>query len=222
MYYIKDGSVELLGASPEILVSSKQRYVFTTPTAGTIARDEDPVIDRILAAQLLADSKERAEHMMLVDLHRNDLAKVCVPGSVRISDLMYLIKFNYVQHIVSDVCGSLKSDCDAFDLLASILPGGVVSGAPKIESLKVIASNEVEPRGPYGGAVGRFALNGDCDFCLPIRSLFANGEACFAQTSAGVVADSNPEREYLELKNKLKGMQQTLENLGQNQHKKPA
>ena len=215
MFYLKDNLKELLGASPEILISSKQRYVFTTPTAGTIARSPDAIEDRKLAGQLLKDEKELAEHSMLVDMHRNDLAKVCVPGSVRISDLMYLIKFNFVQHIVSDISGGLKHNCDAYDVLATILPGGVVAGAPKLEAVKVIDQNETEPRGPYGGAIGRFALNGDCDFCLPIRSLFCCGDDCFVQTSAGVVADSKPENEYEEVQNKLSGMRQTLESLQQ-------
>jgi len=214
MYYIKDGNKELIGASPEVLVSCKQRYVFTTPTAGTAPRDNnDPIRDRQLAAALLSDEKELAEHRMLVDLHRNDLSRVCVAGSVRISDLMYIAKFPFVQHIVTDICGSLSPSSDAFDVLASLLPGGVVAGAPKLESIKVIDDNETEPRGPYGGAVGRFALNGDCDFCLPIRSLFCSGDDCFVQTSAGIVADSNPDKEYREVQNKLMGMQTTLDSL---------
>ena len=214
MFYLKFGEQELLGASPEILVSSKERYVLTTPTAGTIARGGDAREDVRLARSLLEDPKEIAEHNMLVDLHRNDLARVCVPGSVRVSDLMYIIKFSHVQHIVSNVVGLLQSDKTAFDVLAALLPGGVVTGAPKIETIKIINDNESTPRGPYGGAVGRFSLSGDCDFCLPIRSIFCAGEECYAQTSAGIVYDSVPEKEYIELTNKLAAMKQALAELG--------
>ena len=214
MFYVKFGEQELFGASPEVLISCKQGQVLTTPTAGTIVRGEDPQQDVQLARQLLNDPKEIAEHNMLVDLHRNDVARVCQPGSVQVADLMYIIKFSHVQHIVSNVIGTLRDDQSAFDALAAIFPGGVVTGAPKIETIKIIGDNENAPRGPYGGAVGRFSFNGDCDFCLPIRSIFCAGDRCFAQTSAGVVYDSVPEREYAELTNKLAAMRQTLHELG--------
>jgi anthranilate synthase component 1 len=123
---------------------------------------------------------------------------------------MYLIKFSHVQHIVSDVVGELDGQYTAFDLLATILPGGVVSGAPKIETMKIIDRNEGTPRGPYGGAVGRFSFNGDCAFCLPIRSIFCNGDECFVQTSSGVVYDSVPENEYQEIRHKLGAMARAI------------
>jgi anthranilate synthase component 1 len=214
MYYLKFGDEELMGASPEILVSCKQGRALTTPTAGTTKRGKDHREDTILARTLLNDPKEIAEHNMLVDLHRNDLAHVSRPGSVRVEDLMYIIKFSHVQHIVSLITSELAKDKSAFNLLASIFPGGVVTGAPKIETIKIIAENENAPRGPYGGAVGRFAFSGDCDFCLPIRSIFCKGDDCFAQTSAGIVYDSVPEKEYDELTNKLAAMKQTLSELG--------
>lgn len=214
MYYLKFGAEELLGASPEILISCKQRYVLTTPTAGTTIRSKDKNQDTQLARELLNDPKEIAEHNMLVDLHRNDLSRVCQPGSVAISDLMYIIKFSHVQHIVSNIIGILREDKTAFDALECILPGGVVTGAPKIETIKIINENEKTPRGPYGGAVGRFSFNGDCEFCLPIRSIFCADNKCYAQTSAGVVYDSVPEKEYAEVMNKLAAMKQTLEDLG--------
>lgn len=213
MFYVVFGDQEMFGASPEILVSAKQRRLLTTPTAGTTVRGRDESEDRRLARQLLSDPKEIAEHNMLVDLHRNDLARVCQSGSVQVSDLMYIIRFSHVQHIVSDVVGILRADKSAFDALAAIFPGGVVTGAPKIETIKIIAENEQSPRGPYGGAVGRFSFNGDCDFCLPIRSFFCAGDNCFAQTSAGVVYDSVPEREYREVMYKLAAMRQTLQEL---------
>lgn len=215
MYYLQFGQEELLGASPEILISCKQGILLTTPTAGTTVRGKNAVEDVQLARHLLSDPKEIAEHNMLVDLHRNDLSIVCQPGTVKISDLMYIIKFSHVQHIVSNVVGFLRADKNAFDVLAAILPGGVVSGAPKIETLKIINENENAPRGPYGGAVGRFSLSGDCEFCLPIRSIFCYGDACYAQTSAGVVYDSIPEKEYVEVTHKLAAMKQTLEALGE-------
>ncbi len=215
MFYLKFGSEELLGSSPEILASHNQGMVLTTPTAGTISRGKTKNEDIILARKLLNDSKEISEHNMLVDLHRNDLARVCIAGTVKVSDLMYIIKFSHVQHIVSNIIGKLKKNRTSFDLLKSLMPGGVVTGAPKIETIKIIDNNEQEPRGPYGGAVGRFTLNGDCDFCLPIRSLFCKDDKCFAQTSAGIVYDSIPEKEYTEINHKLAAMHQTLTELSQ-------
>ncbi|MDM8566051.1 anthranilate synthase component I family protein [Candidatus Halobeggiatoa sp. HSG11] len=214
MFYVKFGQEELLGASPEILISCKQNMILTTPTAGTTVRGKTYDEDVQLARKLLSDPKEIAEHNMLVDLHRNDISRVCQPGTVKISDLMYIIKFSHVQHIVSDVVGFLDNSKNAFDVLATILPGGVVTGAPKIETIKIIDENENMPRGPYGGAVGRFSMSGDCDFCLPIRSIFCYGDKCYAQTSAGVVYDSVPEKEYAEVTHKLAAMKQALEELG--------
>jgi len=214
MFYVKFNNVEILGASPEILISSHHRDMLTTPTAGTTTRGETPDADRKLARALLSDPKEIAEHNMLVDLHRNDMAVVAEAGTVNIKDLMYLIKFSHVQHIVTDVAARQAKDKDAFDVLAAILPGGVVTGAPKIETIKIIDENEATPRGIYGGAVGRFSLNGDSDHCLPIRSIFCVGDKCYAQTSAGIVYDSIPENEFEEVINKLAAMKQTLCKLG--------
>lgn len=215
MYYVKFDEVELFGSSPEILVSSTNRRVLTAPAAGTRPRGKDPKEDKEYARDLLADPKEIAEHHMLIDLHRNDLSRVCEVGSVRIAHMMYLIRFSHVQHIVSDIIGELSADKTVYDLLAAILPGGVVSGAPKIETMKIIDRNEQTPRGPYGGAVGRFSLNGDATFCLPIRSLFCKGNQCFAQTSSGVVHDSKVETEYEEVRAKSAAMEQTIHELAQ-------
>lgn len=209
-----DQPLELLGASPEILLSQADGLLLTTPTAGTIHRGKTPAEDAVLGRTLLKDPKEIAEHNMLVDLHRNDIARVAVPGSVRVSDLMYLIKFSHVQHIVSNVVGLKLPNVNAFDTLASLFPGGVVSGAPKIETIKIIDENEHSPRGPYGGAIGRMALNGDGVFCLSIRSIFCAGDNCFVQTSAGIVFDSQPAKEFDEVCNKLAAMKQVLEELG--------
>ncbi|HBF07270.1 MAG TPA: anthranilate synthase component I [Gammaproteobacteria bacterium] len=218
MFYVSfdhgDTSMELMGASPEILLSQSAGMLLTTPTAGTIHRGKTPAEDAVLGRQLLSDPKEIAEHNMLVDLHRNDLARVSIPGSVKVSDLMYLIKFSHVQHIVSNVISHKTPESNGFDTLASLFPGGVVTGAPKIETIKIIDENEHLPRGPYGGAVGRMSFNGDAVYALAIRSLFCNGDECFAQTSAGVVYDSHPEKEYQEVCNKLAAMKQTLHELG--------
>lgn len=214
MYYMRFDEKSLIGASPELLVASVNRRVITTPTAGTTKRGENDHEDRVLAYKLLHDEKEVSEHNMIVDLHRNDISKVCIPGSVRVNDLKYVIKFKYVQHIVSDVIGELDSHYTGFDLLAAILPGGVLNGAPKIESVKIIARNEKLPRGPYGGAVGRFSMNGDMAFCLPIRSLFISGEDGFTQTSGGIVYDSKAENEYEEIQHKLRAMRTTLTEVG--------
>ena len=213
MYYVQFGEIELMGASPEILVQSINGRVLTTPTGGTRPRGKDEQEDKQLSRDLLSDQKEIAEHNMLIDLHRNDLLKVCKVGSVKVAQLMYLIRFSHVQHIVSDIVGELADNQTAYDLLAAILPGGVVSGAPKIETMKIIHRNENTPRGPYGGAVGRFSFNGDSIFCLPIRSLFCKGERCFTQTSSGVVFDSTVENEYQEVRAKLAAMEQTIREL---------
>jgi anthranilate synthase component 1 len=213
MYYLKFGDRELMGASPEILISNVANIVLTTPAAGTIKRGETPIQDIDFARTLLNDPKEISEHNMLVDLHRNDLSRVCMAGTVTVSDLHYIMKFSHVQHIVSSITGIKRPDKDAFDVLAAILPGGVTSGAPKIETLKIIADNEKAPRGPYGGGVGRISFNGDGVFCIPIRSLFCKGDAAFAQTCAGIVYDSIPEKEYQEVLNKLAAMQQVLNDL---------
>lgn len=210
MFYVVFDKEELLGASPEILVACSDGEILTTPTAGTTRRGTDKHEDQALARTLLESEKDLAEHRMLVDLHRNDIAKVSKVETVKVRDLMYIIKFSHVQHIVSDITGVLADDKDAYDLLAAIMPGGVVTGAPKIETMKIIARNEGEPRGPYGGAIGRFSLNGDMAFCLPIRSLFCHEDSCYSQTCSGIVFDSNPEAEYQEVINKLAAMSQTI------------
>ncbi|SHE90199.1 anthranilate synthase component 1 [Seinonella peptonophila] len=215
MFYLQFGKYELMGASPEKLVSSINRSVLTTPAAGTVQRGQNDQEDKALARKLLTDPKEIAEHNMLVDLHRNDISRVCEAGSVKVANLMYIIRFSHVQHIVSDIVGQLAKNKSAYDLLAAILPGGVVTGAPKIETIKIIDRNESQPRGPYGGAVGRFSLNGDAAFCLSIRSLFCNGKDCFTQTSSGVVYDSTVDQEYAEVRKKLAAMEQTLQSLAE-------
>ncbi len=211
MYYLHFYDREIFGASPELVVSLNDGSILTTPAAGTVRRGADDKEDKMLARQLLNDPKERAEHAMLVDLHRNDISKVSRYGSVKVENLMHLIKFKYVQHMYSDIVGELRPENDSFDLLAGIIPCGVLTGAPKIETMKIIDRNERSPRGPYGGAVGRFSFNGDCAFAMPIRSLFCSGNRCYNQACAGIVFDSDPEKEYDEVAAKLTGIKRTIE-----------
>lgn len=211
MFYLKFGDKKVIGASPELLFSLRESEMTTRPLAGTIRRGKDPKEDQELARTLLNDEKERAEHTMLVDLHRNDIGRVAQFGSVRVKDLMSVRKFSHVQHISSEITGMLRSGEDMFSALAANFPAGTVSGAPKIESIKIIDSNEPHARGPYGGAAGHFGFNGDCTFALALRSIFIAGTEAYAQTSGGIVYDSESKKEYQEIKNKLAAMKKVLE-----------
>lgn len=211
MYYIKFGNKKIIGASPELLFSLRNGEMTTRPLAGTIRRGTDEKEDRKLARTLLNDPKERAEHNMLVDLHRNDLGRVAKFGTVRIRDLMTVKKFSHVQHISSEIVGIIRPEDDMFSGLASNFPMGTVCGTPKVETIKIIDSNEPEARGPYGGGVGHFGFNGDCTFALALRSLFILDEYAYAQTSGGIVYDSVPEKEYDEIQRKLAAMRKVLE-----------
>ena len=163
-----------------------------------------------LARQLLNDPKEVAEHNMLVDLHRNDLGKAAKFGTVKVRSLMDIKKFSHVQHISSEISGVIKDGCDMFCALSASFPAGTLTGAPKVESMKIISRMEKSPRGPYGGAVGHFGFDGNCIFAISIRSLFVSGKYAFAQTSGGVVLDSDPDKEYEEITNKLAAMKEVL------------
>jgi anthranilate synthase component I len=211
MYYLKFGEQKIVGASPELLFSLHDGEMTTRPIAGTIKRGKDAAEDRQLARQLLHDPKENAEHNMLVDLHRNDIGRVAQFGSVRVPALKYLIRFSHVQHIETKVVGLLKSGEDMFSALAANFPAGTLAGAPKIEAIKIIDANEPEARGPYGGGVGYFGFNGDCSFAIAIRSLFVTGQRAYAQTSGGIVYDSQSENEYEEIQNKFAAMKKVLE-----------
>ena len=211
MFFCKFADQIVLGASPELLLRLKNGELQTSPLAGTVKRGKDEVEDKLLARKLLNDPKEIAEHNMLVDMHRNDIGTVSRFGTVKVRNLMEIKRFSHVQHISSDVVGILDPQKDGFDALAAILPGGVVSGAPKLETVKIIQRNEIEPRGVYGGALGHFGLNGNCTFTLPIRSLFISKNKAYAQTSSGIVYDSDPQKEYDELVNKLAAMKSVLE-----------
>lgn len=214
MYYLKfnnkKNEQKVIGASPELLFSLRDGEMTTKPLAGTINRGKNIKEDQILAGVLLNDPKERAEHMMLVDMYRNDIGKVARFGTVKIRDLMNIKKFSHVQHISSEIVGLIKPGEDMFSSLASNFPAGTVSGAPKIETIKIIDSNESEARGPYGGGVGSFGFNGDCTFALAIRSLFISGNNAFTQTSSGIVYDSKINKEYEEIERKLSAMKKAI------------
>lgn len=210
MYYVKLGDRVLLGASPELVFRLRQGEMETFPLAGTARRGGSEEEDRRLARGLLNDPKEIAEHNMLVDLHRNDLGRVARPGTVKVRRLMDVKRFSHVQHISSEVVGIISRSQNMFSGLASTFPAGTLSGAPKIESMKIIERVEADPRGPYGGAVGHFGFNGDCTFAIPIRSMFQRANRAFIRASGGIVFDSTPEGEYAEIQAKLASMRKAL------------
>ncbi len=211
MFYVQSPSVTLVGASPEILCRIDGDTVSTRPLAGTKPRGRTEAEDLGLERELLADPKERAEHVMLVDLGRNDLARVCVPGSVQVDDLMSIERYSHVMHICSSVSGQLAKNRTAFDAIRSVLPVGTVSGAPKIRAMEIIDELEPVKRGPYAGAVGYIDFSGNMDTCIALRTLVITPDAdgsyrVDAQSGAGIVADSEPASEYQEALNKARSM----------------
>lgn len=210
MFALKFDQRWIIGASPELVFRLRQGEMETYPLAGTTSRGTSEEEDIRLARKLLNDPKEIAEHNMLVDLHRNDLGRVARFGTVKVRRLMDAKKFSHVQHISSEVVGIIRKDCDMFRGLEAVFPAGTLSGAPKIESMKIIERIEASPRGPYGGAVGQFGFNGECTFAIPIRSLFANGQRAFARASGGIVLDSTPEYEYQEIQRKLSALRKAM------------
>jgi anthranilate synthase component I len=203
-FYLNFADVQLIGASPEILVTEVDGVVRTRPLAGTRRRGATPDEDSALEQELLADPKERAEHIMLVDLGRNDLGRVCEYGSVRVNDLMVVERYSHVMHIASDVTGQLRADKTQFDVLRAAFPAGTLSGSPKVRAMQII--DEVEPtrRGPYGGAIGYFSFSGNLDNCIALRTVVVKDGTAYVQAGAGVVADSVPTTEYEETVNKAK------------------
>ncbi|MGB9639524.1 MAG: anthranilate synthase component I [Anaerolineales bacterium] len=200
----------LIGASPEMHVRFDQQKAIIRPIAGTRRRGITPQEDEVLAQELLNDAKERAEHIMLVDLARNDLGRTCEIGSVRVSELMGIERYSHVMHIVSQVEGQLATQYNAFDLLRTTFPAGTVSGAPKIRAMQIIQDLEKTPRGLYAGAVGYISFDGTMDTCINIRSLIVQGNKVSFQSGAGIVADSDPQMEYQETLNKARAMEQTI------------
>jgi anthranilate synthase component 1 len=211
MFFLDWGDHALAGASPEMLVRVEDGVVQTRPIAGTRPRGRTEQEDRALAAELLADPKERAEHVMLVDLGRNDVGRVAEPGSVSVPELMAVERYSHVMHIVSSVTGRLRGDADAFDALGACFPAGTLTGAPKVRAMEIIAELERERRGPYGGAVGYFAFTGNMDTCITIRTVAMAGGRAYVQAGAGVVADSEPGREYEETEHKARAVLRALE-----------
>lgn len=210
MYVVKFAHQKIIGASPELLFALRDGEMETFPLAGTIRRGKTKAEDSQLARHLLNDPKEIAEHNMLVDLHRNDMGRVAQFGTVKVRSLMDIKCFSHVQHISSEIVGIIRQGEDMFSTLAANFPAGTLTGAPKIESMKIIDRIEQDGRGPYGGALGHFGFNGDCTFAIPIRTLFISGDMAYIQTSGGIVYDSDPEKEYDEIQRKLQAMKEVL------------
>jgi anthranilate synthase component 1 len=212
MFFLNFGdSFSLIGASPEMMVRLEDGVATVRPIAGTRRRGKDEAEDNSLAEELMADPKERAEHVMLVDLGRNDLGRVCDYGTVRVPNMMYVERYSHVMHIVSQVEGRLRKGMDAFDLLRATFPAGTLSGAPKVRAMEIIEELEGTRRATYGGAVGYFSFDGSMDTCITIRALLMQGDTVHIQVGAGIVADSDPAREYEETINKARGVAVAVE-----------
>jgi anthranilate synthase component 1 len=207
MFYLKFGDdFTLMGASPEMMVRVEDGVATYRPIAGTRKRGMVEAEDKALEAELLADPKERAEHVMLVDLGRNDLGRVSEYGTVNVTKMMYIERYSHVMHIVSNIEGQVREGVDAFDVFRATFPAGTLSGAPKVRAMEIIEELEGTRRGPYGGAVGYFSYDGSMDTCITIRALLMQGDRVYIQAGGGIVADSDPEREYEETVNKAKAL----------------
>lgn len=206
LFYIEFGDFEIVGSSPERLVSIVDQRVITNPIAGTRPRGKTQQQDEFLAKELLADEKERAEHVMLLDLGRNDVGKVSELGSVKVDTFMEIEFYSHVMHLVSEVTGRLKKGLDCFDALKACLPAGTVSGAPKIRAMEIIEKLENTKRGIYAGGVGYFSYQGNMDVCIAIRSAIFKDNKAYLQAGAGIVYDSDPRKEYQEIRNKAEGL----------------
>jgi anthranilate synthase component 1 len=210
MFYLQLGDQILVGASPEVMVRVEDGEVTVRPIAGTSRRGTQEIEDRELARALLADPKEIAEHVMLLDLGRNDVGRVAATGTVEVTERMVIERYSHVMHIVSNVRGRLGAGRDCFDAFRATFPAGTLSGAPKIRAMEIIEELEPVRRGVYGGAVGYFGLAGTMDTCIAIRTMLIKNDTVYLQAGAGIVADSEPEREHLECLNKARGMLQAL------------
>ncbi|MGH7909841.1 MAG: anthranilate synthase component I [Thermodesulfobacteriota bacterium] len=211
MFYLKIGEDFLVGSSPEVMVRVEGAMIETRPIAGTRPRGIDEKEDDRLEKELLSDPKERAEHIMLVDLARNDLGRVAEVGTVNVNELMSVERYSHVMHIVSNVIAKLDSGKDALDVLTATFPAGTLSGAPKVRAMEIIEEMESSRRGAYGGAVGYVSFSGNMDTCITIRTFVIKGDEIFIQAGAGIVADSDPEREYFETLNKVKALVKAVE-----------
>jgi len=211
LFYLDFKYLKIIGSSPEILVTVKDKKILTKPIAGTRPRGKTVEEDLKLKEDLLSDEKERAEHLMLVDLARNDVGKVAVKGSVKVDRFMYIENYSHVMHIVSDVSGILREDLHPLDVLKSVFPVGTVSGAPKVRAMQIIEELEPEKRGVYAGAVGYISFDGNLDTAIAIRTAVVVNDTVYIQAGAGIVADSVPEKEWLETVNKAKAMMKAIE-----------
>jgi anthranilate synthase component 1 len=211
MYFLRLGPLAVVGSSPEVLVRCEEGAVAVRPIAGTRRRGVDDDEDRRLARELAADEKERAEHLMLVDLGRNDVGRVARTGSVRVEDFMTIERYSHVMHLVSHVRGDLAAGKTPYDVLRACFPAGTLSGAPKIRAMEIIDELEPTRRGLYGGAVGYVSFSGNLDTCITIRTIVVDGDRAYIQAGAGIVADSDPAAEYEETVNKAKGMLAAVE-----------
>ena len=211
MYYLKFGDKKIIGSSPEILVRCEEGAVEVRPIAGTRKRGETEEEDKRLEKDLLADPKERAEHIMLLDLGRNDIGRVCEYSSVKPREVMRIERYSHVMHIVSDVTGTLREDKDIYDLLKATFPAGTVTGAPKVRAMEIIDELENTRRGPYAGCVGYISFSGNIDTCITIRTIVMSEDTAYIQAGAGIVLDSVPRNEYQETINKAMAMMKALE-----------
>jgi anthranilate synthase component 1 len=211
MFYLNFDGLQLVGASPELLVRCEDGLVETRPIAGTRPRGKSQQDDEVFEKDLLNDPKEKAEHVMLVDLGRNDLGRVCQQGTVKLSEFMMVERYSHVMHIVSNVQGKLSPDKDALDVLEASFPAGTVSGAPKIRAMEIIEDLEAQKRGPYAGAVGYFSFSKNLDTCITIRTIVVHKGKAYVQAGAGLVADSNPAMEYQETLNKARAQLRAIE-----------
>ena len=211
MYYLKFDELQIAGASPEMMVRVEDGIAEMRPIAGTRPRGATSIEDEALAAELLADPKERAEHVMLVDLGRNDLGRVCEYHTVYVSEMMLIERYSHVMHIVSHVVGELREEKTPFDVIRACLPAGTLSGAPKIRAMEIIDELESTRRGPYGGAVGYFSFSGSADTAITIRTLVVKDGIAYVQAGGGIVADSVPETEYEETVNKARAVLRAIE-----------
>lgn len=211
MYFIDIGEAKIVGSSPEILVRLEGSKIVLRPIAGTRKRGETDEEDRALEMELKEDPKEIAEHIMLVDLGRNDVGRVSQPGSVQVTAMMAVERYSHVMHLVSNVEGELQEGLNAFDVLGACFPAGTVSGAPKVRAMEIIEELEPTKRGPYAGSVGYFSYSGNMDTCITIRTLIIKDGVIYVQSGAGIVADSQPRGEYTETVNKARGMIKAVE-----------
>ncbi|MEW6077506.1 MAG: anthranilate synthase component I family protein [Thermodesulfobacteriota bacterium] len=214
LYFLHLGDMALIGSSPETMVRLENRTAILRPIAGTRPRGKTEQEDRAMADELLKDEKERAEHLMLVDLGRNDLGRVAETGTVQVTDLMVVERYSHVMHLVSNICCGLKEEYDAWDLLAATFPAGTLSGAPKIRAMEIISELEEDPRGPYGGAVGYVSFSGNMDLAITIRTAAVEHGRLTVRAGAGIVADSDPEKERVETVNKAMAIQKALQLAG--------